>query len=103
LPKDQQLSFFISTVYMGSYKGTPIIGLEHAAKTYYATALPHLSLQEFIGLVAMIKAPNHFNPLKNPNAHQARIDRIEHIIAGNCHPNGWFDTTYAQCGATVQQ
>ena len=82
---------------MGSYKGESVIGLIQASSIYHGRSLPDLTNREFIGLVAMLKAPIRFHLLDNPDAHKSRTDNIEKIIAGECQPNSWFDTSYEHC------
>ncbi|OFA02392.1 transglycosylase domain-containing protein [Duganella sp. HH101] len=97
LPKDRQLAQYVSEVYMGSHQGTAVIGLASAAESYLSKPLEQASESEFIGLVAMIKAPNLYHPLKNPSLHHLRAARIQALISGKCKPAGWFDTSYTQC------
>jgi len=98
LGKDAQLALFASTVYMGSLEGRQLVGLEQAATAYMGKPLPRLADNEFSALVAMIKAPNQFHPVKHPAAYAQRVARVDAVVSGNCRPNGWFDTDYAHCG-----
>lgn len=98
LPKDRQLAQYVSEVYMGSNRGAALRGLAPAAESYLGKPLEQASESEFIGLVAMIKAPNLYHPLKNPSLHHLRAARIQALISGKCKPAGWFDTSYTQCG-----
>jgi membrane carboxypeptidase/penicillin-binding protein len=97
LSKDQQLHLFVSSVYMGSYKGIQIHGLAAAAEKYFKQPLLNLSNEDFITLVAMLKAPNYFHPSKGLAQLKSRTLRISKILAGECKPSGWFDTTYRHC------
>lgn len=97
LPKERQLALYAGTVYMGSSHGTQIRGLAQAAASYLGKPLAQASEQEFIGLVAMIKAPNLYHPGKHPAAHAQRSARVAALVAGRCQPAGWFDTEYSQC------
>ncbi len=98
LPKRNQLALYVADVYMGSNDGKQITGLPMAAETYLGKPLEDASEQEFIGLVAMIKAPNQYHPLLHPAEHANRVARIEALLAGKCKPDGWFDTVYDGCG-----
>lgn len=100
LSKDRQLAIYASHVYMGSYKNRQIRGLPQAAENYLGRKLSETTDDEFIGLVAMIKAPNHFHPIRNPIAYQARIAIIRALVSGKCHPEGWFDTSFEQCSTS---
>lgn len=101
LTKEKQLSFYVSNSYMGSHNGNSVFGLGQASKAYYGKPLFVLSNEEFIGLVAMLKAPNYFHPLKNPETHKTRKDKIEQIVSGKCEPSGWFDTLYEHCATNT--
>jgi membrane carboxypeptidase/penicillin-binding protein len=100
LSKQQQLRLFVSSTYMGGNNGEQLLGLPAAASRYFGKTLPNLSSQEFISLVAMLKAPNYYHPSKGVLELKARISRIEKIVYGECQPSGWFDTSYEHCLAT---
>lgn len=97
LSKERQLAAYISRVYMGTSEGTQVRGLQQAATTYLGKPLDRLTDPEFAGLVAMIKAPNYFHPVKNRPAYALRVARVNAILSGKCTPGGWFDTSFAHC------
>ncbi|GGW73523.1 transglycosylase domain-containing protein [Alishewanella tabrizica] len=97
LTKELQLQLYVSSSYMGSYDGRQIRGLPAAAETYFNKPLAELSDDEFIALVAMLKAPNYFHPEKGAKHLESRIYKIKKILAGTCKPDGWFDTEYKHC------
>lgn len=97
LSKERQLALYVSQVYMGSHEGRQLRGLAQAAQSYAGKALGETSDDEFIGLVAMIKAPNQFHPIKNRLAYDTRVARIRALVSGRCTPGGWFDTSFEQC------
>jgi len=97
LSKTDQLNLYVATTYFGSLQGHQIIGFENAAISYYHKKLTMLTEEEFIGLVAMIKAPLHYNPLTQTDAHLDRVERIKKLIHHHCEADGWFDTTYDNC------
>jgi membrane carboxypeptidase/penicillin-binding protein len=97
LSKERQLSAYVARVYMGTSDGIQVRGLQHAAITYFAKPLDQLTDPEFAGLVAMIKAPNHFHPVKNRPAYDLRVARVTAVISGKCTAGGWFDTSFAHC------
>lgn len=97
LSKDRQLALYVAEVYMGTHRGGQVRGLASAAESYLGKPLAQATEAEFIGLVAMIKAPNQFHPIKNPAAHALRAARIQALVAGKCRPAGWLDTLYIQC------
>ncbi|SEN20109.1 Transglycosylase [Duganella sp. CF517] len=97
LPKRNQLALYVADVYMGSHDGKRVTGLAMAADTYLGKPLDEASEAEFIGLVAMIKAPNHYHPLLHPEQLAVRVARIQALLDGKCQPDGWFDTDYDAC------
>lgn len=97
LPKARQLALYVSQVYMGTQDGTQVMGLPQAARLYLGKPLGATTDDEFIGLVAMIKAPNAFHPIRQRAAYDVRVARVRALVAGRCHPGGWFDTALANC------
>lgn len=97
LSKERQLALFAGSVYMGRHDGEQVQGLPDAALRYAGTPLAQLSDQEFIGLVAMIKAPNQYHPSRAPAEHARRASRIAALVAGTCQLDGWLDTSFDGC------
>lgn len=97
MSKDRQLDYYIGHVYMGSQAGVQVHGLALAALLYAGKPLAALSEHEFVRLVAMIKAPNQYHPLRQPAALAERVARIEALLAGRCKPAGWSDTLLQGC------
>lgn len=95
--KGDQLNMFMSSAYLGSLHGKGIIGFENAAIGYYGKQLSELTEYEFFGIIAMLIAPNHYHPVKNPQIHPERVRRIEAVIRGECKPDGWLDLSYDHC------
>jgi hypothetical protein len=97
LSKDRQLSIYLSTVYMGGFKGIQAIGFEAASLIYYAKPLDQLNINEFIGLTAMPLSPNYYHPFKNPVQHNERVKGLKKLVSGKCRAQGWFDLEYPSC------
>jgi membrane carboxypeptidase/penicillin-binding protein len=97
LSKAQQLALYAGSVYMGTHDGAQVQGLPDAALRYAGKPLAQLNDQEFIALVAMIKAPNQYHPAKAPADHARRAARIAALVAGQCQPDGWLDTSFDTC------
>jgi membrane carboxypeptidase/penicillin-binding protein len=97
MPKQKQLALYIASVYMGTNKGSQIRGLEQASRSYLGKPLTAATELEFIQLVAMIKAPNRYHPLKSPAVLAERTRRIQNLISGQCAPDGWSDTEFDKC------
>lgn len=99
LPKERQLAMYVQSVYMGRHGEQQVRGLRQAAQAYFGKPLAQLNDAETAGLVAMIKAPNAYHPVRDPAAHALRLARVQAVLAGTCHPSGWFDTDYVHCAA----
>ena len=95
--KERQLALYAATVYMGRHEGRQVRGLEAAAQAYLGKPLVAVNDDEMAALVAMIKAPNEYHPVRNRDAYQLRLARVRAVLAGSCRPDGWLDTTYAHC------
>ncbi len=95
--KQRQLDLFTSQIYMGASGDVQVRGLEQASQLYFNKPLKELGEADFVGLVSMIKAPNQFHPLHTRPAFELRRARVARIVAGECQPAGWFDTSYEDC------
>jgi len=98
LSKARQLALYANRVYMGTHEGRQVRGLPAASRAYLGKPLNRTSDEEFIGLVAMIKAPNAYHPVRQPAAYTERVARVHALVRGRCQAQGWFDTTLGQCG-----
>lgn len=99
LPKERQLAMYVQSVYMGRHNRQQVRGLAQAAQAYLNKPLAQLDDAESAGLVAMIKAPNTYHPLREPTAYALRLARVKAVLNSSCRPSGWFDTDYAHCTA----
>jgi len=99
MSKREQLQRYSATVYMGTHEGQQLKGLPQAARGYLGKPLEATTDEEFIRLVAMIKAPNHYHPSRNAAALDERAARIQALLLGSCAPDGWFDTDYEGCAS----
>ena len=99
MSKPEQLARYAATVYMGTHQGRQLTGLAQAARSYLGKPVEAATDEEFIRLVAMIKAPNHYHPLRNPAALAERATRIQALLLGRCKPDGWFDTDFEGCAS----
>jgi membrane carboxypeptidase/penicillin-binding protein len=97
MPKHEQLALYFAGVYMGTNRGSQIRGLGKASRSYLGKPLTAATELEFIQLVAMIKAPNRYHPLKGPAVLAERTRRIQNLISGQCMPDGWSDTEFDKC------
>lgn len=90
--KEAQLDLFLNIAYFGHEQNHEIKGFLQAAHIYFHQALNQLNDQEFIGLVAMLIAPNKFKP--GTMIHTERVQRIQAFLAGNYQPKSVLDTDY---------
>jgi membrane peptidoglycan carboxypeptidase len=97
VPKNEQLSLFINTVYLGTVRGHDVKGFSEASETYFKKPTYELTDQEYLSLVAMIAAPSKYNVLTHPNENRERVRRIENLLAGKCKPKGLADIEYSAC------
>lgn len=70
--KDEILSLYLNTVYFGE----GAYGVEAAAWTYFAKPASQLTVPESALLVAALKEPARYNPVKNPKDAQARRNLV---------------------------
>lgn len=95
--KQRQLDLYVGGVYMGRHEGRQVRGLEAAAQAYLGKPLAAVDEDGMARLVAMVKAPNELNPVRNRDAFELRLARVRAVLAGRCQPKGWLDTSYVQC------
>lgn len=97
LSKDGQLRAFLNHASFGTSKGRQVIGFADAARTYYGREFADLDDRQFLGLVAMLMAPNRLDPVRHPKENAERVRRIEALLAGRCAPTGVADVSYNAC------
>ena len=56
-------------------------GVEMAARTYFGTHAPDLTVPQAAMLVAMLKGPDAYNPVRRPEAARARRDLVLRLMA----------------------
>jgi penicillin-binding protein 1B len=60
------LNYYINSVYLGQKGNTAISGFNHAARFYFDDKVADLSLEQMAILVALIKGPSYYHPIKHP-------------------------------------
>lgn len=90
--KDEQLDLFLNLAYFGHENNHEVKGFAQAAHVYYKKELNSLTEPEFIGLVAMLIAPNKFKP--GTIFHVERIERTQTYLSGHYQPKSLLDTQY---------
>ncbi|MBX5454126.1 MAG: penicillin-binding protein 1A [Acidobacteriia bacterium] len=72
LSKERILELYLNQIYLGQ----GAYGVAAAAQTYFNKPLAELSLSEAAMLAALPKAPNIYNPFRNPEAARTRRDWV---------------------------
>lgn len=85
--KDDILELYLNDVYLGHYAGSPILGVDEAARLWFAKAPSALRVDEAALLAAMIRAPNRDNPQKRPEVARARRDAVLEVM----RDRAWID------------
>jgi penicillin-binding protein 1B len=60
------LNRYMNTVYLGQQGNRAIHGFGHAAQFYFHKSIDSLSLEEMATLVALVKGPSFYHPIKHP-------------------------------------
>jgi len=95
--KDTQLEIFVNSVHLGNHNGNEVRGLQAGAMAYFNKDFSQLDEGEFLSLLAMIIAPNHFNLVSQSGKNQERVNRIRRLLKGECQPAGLHDVYYENC------
>ena len=101
--KDDQLTLFLNTIYLGEAKGKAVFGFEHAAKAYYNKRVGNLTEDEYLSIVAMIIAPHNFHIVDCPDANAERTKRIKKVISGDYQPKHLMDLYYGELDEETQK
>jgi penicillin-binding protein 1A len=78
--KDQILAFYTNRIYFGS----GFYGLETASQAYFGKPAANVSLPEAATLAGLIRSPNRYSPLNNPNgATKQRNEVLDRMVELN--------------------
>jgi penicillin-binding protein 1A len=72
LSKDQILELYVNRIYFGS----GCYGIETASQSYFGKHASKLDLSESALLAGLIRSPNRFSPLKNPQGARVQRDAV---------------------------
>lgn len=97
LTKQEQLQIFVANVPMGHVNGVLIKGLPEAAQVYFQVPLAELPESAWINLVAMIVAPDEYQPPQNNSALVQRSARVRRLLGGECTAQSMADIQYRDC------
>lgn len=95
--KQDILVAMLARAYLGSDDKGQVIGFAEGARRWFGKELDVISEREFLGLVAMLIGPNRLDPIRNRQAHDERVNRIERLLAGKCQPSSLTDVELVGC------
>lgn len=70
--KEEILGAYLNEIYLGQNGAVQINGVEQASRVYFSKHARYLTLPEAATLAGMIRYPNGYSPLKNPDRALAR-------------------------------
>jgi membrane peptidoglycan carboxypeptidase len=83
--KNEILSAYLNSVYLGHVDGVAVHGISAAATAYYSKPVDELSLGEAALLAGMIQGPNRLSPLRHPERSLAR----QHVVLERMRKLDW--------------
>lgn len=95
--KEKILLAALATAYLGNDKQGAVIGFAEGARRWYGRELSELDFDSWLGLVAMMIAPNELDPMRHGEANIERVMRIKRLLAKECRPNGYRDVALDGC------
>jgi len=75
-PKEQILEAYLNDVYLGQRGSQAIRGVSSAARAYFGKEVHQLTLAESALLAGMVRAPNSYSPVINPERARQRRDVV---------------------------
>lgn len=94
--KARILALYLNHVYFGqAADGTPVHGIEAAARRYFSKSAGALTLAEAATLIGMIQAPARYHPLRHRRATRERRDRVLQLLVR-------YDARYAESAAAAK-
>lgn len=76
LSKTEIIVLYFNRAYFGTFGGSPVVGIEAAARTYFGKHARELNLTESSLLVAMLAGPDAYNVARFPDRARARARRV---------------------------
>src|SRR5437660_2702709 len=86
MSKDEILEIYLNDIYLGHRGGKPVLGVDEAARLYFAKLPAHLRVDEAALLASIVRAPNRDTPEKRPDIARARRDAILAVM----RDHGWI-------------
>ena len=84
ISKEKQLDIFLNRAYFGTFDGQSVNGFAAAASKFYGKDFRDLTDREFASILAMLDAPNRYDPLRHPEVNAERTRRIEQSVRRAC-------------------
>ncbi len=78
--KDEILEAYLNEIYLGRRGAIAVTGVDEAARYYFGTEVSDLDLAESATLAGMIRAPNAYSPLRNPDRAKQRRDLVLRLM-----------------------
>jgi len=94
--KDEQLTVFINTAYLGTVDGKDVRGFAEASRVYYKKPFNELTETEYLSIVAMLIAPKTFSIKNHSERNSKRVELIKKLIKGEYMPTQNNDIFYGQ-------
>jgi 1A family penicillin-binding protein len=85
--KQQILEAYLNAIYLGQHGSTALYGVGAAARSYLGKDVERVTLAEAALLAGMLRAPNTYSPVLNPERAQERRD----VILGRMRDLGFID------------
>ncbi len=70
--KDEILEAYLNEIYLGQNGAVQIVGVEQAAQSYFGKHVKRLTLPEAATIAGIIRSPNVYSPLRNPERAKER-------------------------------
>jgi len=74
--KNYILERYMNTVYLAQQGSMAIHGFASASEFYFGKKVEDLDLREMAALVALLKGPSYYHPVKHPDRLNKRVDMI---------------------------
>jgi penicillin-binding protein 1B len=74
--KEQILESYVNEIYLGQRGGLAVRGVGAAARAYFGKEVHQLTLAEAALLAGMVRAPNSYSPVLNPQRARQRRDTV---------------------------
>ena len=74
--KDQILEAYLNEIYLGQSGGSAVRGVGAASRAYFGKEVHQLTLPEAALLAGMIRGPNNYSPVANPERARERRDVV---------------------------